>query len=133
MEVIDPSPARKKLKRDWTEAPFPTKSSFAMNTTAPTKDGRPQTSIDPIEYTKYGVPMITHAVRVSAAQSRSWLHDLHRILSWIKRMMYYGSTHELTSLTKLIHAVERQPGFVEDLRTPFLLPLRAEVVWGPVK
>jgi hypothetical protein len=42
--------------------------------------------------------------------------------------MNSGPTHGLVSLTKLIHAVEPQPGFVEDLRTLFLLPQRAALV-----
>lgn len=70
-EVINPSPTRKKRKRDWTEAPLPTESSFPMNTTASTESGRSQTYIDPTEYTKYGGATIIHAVCVSAAQSCS--------------------------------------------------------------
>ena len=69
-EVIDPTPTRKKRKRDWTEAP-PAESSFSMNTTASTGSGRSQASIDPTGYTKYGDATIIHAVCVSVAQGCS--------------------------------------------------------------
>lgn len=67
-EVINHLPTR---ERDWMEAQLPTESPFAMNTTSSTKGGRPQTSIDPTEYTKHGGAKITHLVCVSAAQSCS--------------------------------------------------------------
>ena len=129
-EVVNTPPTKKKRKRDLEEAQLPMEPSFSMNTTDSRENGRYQMSIDLTEFTKHDCAEVIHAVCVSATQSRSLLHDPLRIPLWIKSKTYSGLTHGLVGLTKSIHVLEPQPGF---LRTPILPPQWAVLVSVPIK